>query len=49
VKIRLIGTLAEVHLAVYRLREAFSTVDAGQPIPCRDQPGQYRIYAVASF
>lgn len=48
-KIRLIGTLAEVHLAVYRLRDAFATVQACEPVPCRDQPGQYRIYAVATF
>lgn len=48
-KVRLIGTRAEVQLAVYRLRDAFNTVDAGEPVPCRNQPGKYRIYAVVTF
>jgi hypothetical protein len=48
-KVRLIGTIAEVQLALYRLRDAFSTVTAGEPVACRKQPGKYRIYAVVKF
>ncbi len=48
-KVRLIGTLDEVLLGVHRLRNTFSSVEAGQPVPCRKQPGQYRLYCVVAF
>lgn len=49
-KIRLIGTPQEVQLAIVRLRQAFSALDDITPeYPCRDLPGQVRVYLTARF
>jgi hypothetical protein len=39
VTIRLIGPPAVVLLGVSRLRQAFSSVEPGQPVPVPDRPG----------
>ncbi|MEY9937315.1 hypothetical protein [Streptacidiphilus sp. MAP5-3] len=45
--IRIIGTPGEVDLAIHRLRDAFSDVQAGQPRPLQSAPGKIRLYVKA--
>jgi hypothetical protein len=49
VRIRVVGTPEEVELAVARLRQSFSTVEASAPRPLRATPQQVRVYARCSF
>ena len=48
-RIRLLGTPAEVEVALHRLRDAFSTVVASEPRPCRQDRGLVRVYCRVSF
>lgn len=45
--IRLIGEPGEVDLAVHRLRQSFSDVQAGKPRPLHSAPGKIRLYVKA--
>ncbi|MEY9965350.1 hypothetical protein ABIA33_003392 [Streptacidiphilus sp. MAP12-16] len=48
-RIRLIGTPAEVQLALIRLQQAFSEVTATAPRPCRRDGQLVRVYATCKF
>ena len=48
-RIRLIGTPAEVQLALHRLRCAFSEVTASDPRPCRRDGALVRVYVRTRF
>lgn len=48
-KIRLIGKPEEVLLGICRLRQAFSKVDHGEPVACRQKPGHVIMYVTVVF
>jgi hypothetical protein len=48
-KVRLFGTPEAVLLGVCRLRQAFTTVEPSQPVPCPDRPGFVALDVAVKF
>ncbi|GGJ93874.1 hypothetical protein GCM10010123_24670 [Pilimelia anulata] len=48
IRVRIIGTPADCATTVTRLRDVLAVVDISRFLPCRDRPGQVRVYLVAA-